>query len=106
MPLAPVPDKPGLHDGDHIRIGCQERLELLDVLEHQVDGRIRVGQVGVRGRAGTGVVDKADDQLEPSAAGGVECGCDGIEPVLIQRPGAVSAARRCIKALKAIAPRS
>ena len=82
-------DKARLHNGNDVSIFDENGFELIDVLKDQIDRRIRVSQVEVAGRAGSVIVDKADDQLETSAPGGGEDRPDRGEAVWIERLGPV-----------------
>ena len=55
------PTKARLHNGDDVRIFDENGFELIDVLQDQLDRCIRVRQVCIGCRAGSGIVDKAYD---------------------------------------------
>ncbi len=84
MPFSPMAHKTYLHHSDHIRIGSKNWLQGLDVLQDQLNGRVRVGLIRVTGGAGSGVIDKADDQLQTPASGGIERSRNVVERSLVQ----------------------
>ncbi len=76
--LSPEPDEAGLDHGDDVGVVLEDRRQLLDVAEHDVERRVTVGRRV--GPVSTGEVGEARDDRDARLAGGVEVRLDEREP--------------------------